>query len=201
MGYTDIRKDLILNKLTKAKYEELLANGQISDTELYYITDDNNRFYTKEETTQLIQDSVIVIEANPEVEESTAKLTSIKIGPTKYIISSGEEAGGDSDFSLSGTEVATTYSMRRNAGTTYSLESIQIGTDTWVIPQQEADLSDYYTKTQIDKSLGDINKILSSLVDVEDESTVYAIAEDGSQIYIVAMADDGSVINIDYTEV
>lgn len=55
MAYTDKKVDLILNKLTKAQYDKLLEQNKISETELYFITDDNGKYilqgevYTKEE--------------------------------------------------------------------------------------------------------------------------------------------------------
>lgn len=48
--YTETTTNLIINKMTKAKYNELLNLGQIVDTELYYIIDDNDKFYYKSET-------------------------------------------------------------------------------------------------------------------------------------------------------
>lgn len=50
--YADKYNDLIINEMTKAQYESLLAQNLISDTELYFITDDNYRdlFYLKGET-------------------------------------------------------------------------------------------------------------------------------------------------------
>ena len=55
MAYTDKKVSLVLNKLTKAQYETLLEQNRISETELYFITDDNKNYvlqgevYTKEE--------------------------------------------------------------------------------------------------------------------------------------------------------
>lgn len=54
MTYTEIKTDLIINKLTKAQYETLVASNSVSDNELYYIIDDNDRFYTKDEITKLL---------------------------------------------------------------------------------------------------------------------------------------------------
>lgn len=50
--YIDKTTDLVINEMTKAQYESLLAQDLISDTELYFITDDNYRdlFYLKGET-------------------------------------------------------------------------------------------------------------------------------------------------------
>lgn len=42
MAYTDTNvNDLIINKLSRAQYDALNASGDLSDTELYYITDDD----------------------------------------------------------------------------------------------------------------------------------------------------------------
>ena len=43
---------LVINTLTKAQYDAALANDQISDTELYMITDDNVESYSKTESDQ-----------------------------------------------------------------------------------------------------------------------------------------------------
>lgn len=57
---TDKQVDLIINRLTRAQYNELKENGGISEYELYYITDDEgadvlierslSSYYSKSET-------------------------------------------------------------------------------------------------------------------------------------------------------
>lgn len=49
MAYKETKTDLVVNKMTKAIYESLLAKGEIVDTEIYYITDDNDIYYLKSE--------------------------------------------------------------------------------------------------------------------------------------------------------
>ena len=44
MAYTHKKVSLVLNKLTKAQYETLLEQNKISETELYFITDDNKNY-------------------------------------------------------------------------------------------------------------------------------------------------------------
>ena len=52
---TPVKNSEQLNKLTKAQYDKLLEQNRISETELYFITDDNGKYilqgevYTKEE--------------------------------------------------------------------------------------------------------------------------------------------------------
>ena len=160
MNYRDIKKDLILNKLTKAQYESLLASGQISDTELYYITDDNNRFYTKQETTQLIQSSIPVIEANPEVPEDAALLTSITIGETDYKLGGVSTGGGGSNV-VANPEGIT--------GEEPALEAITIDDVNYLVAMGEMEFSE--SKVVGQKELRSIN-INGDLWSVERGSIV-----------------------------
>lgn len=95
MAYTEIKTDLVINKMTQAKYDELLAAGQIVDTELYYITDDNDKFYLKSEVyTKTEIDEILAnytpggggsnVIANPELDGGEEVLESIQIENTKY---------------------------------------------------------------------------------------------------------------------
>jgi len=144
MNYTDIKKDLILNKLTKAQYDELLAQGQISDTELYYIIDDNNRFYTKQETTQLIRDSVVNIEPNPIVPDNATLLTSLTIGETDYKL--GGFGGGGSNV-VANPEGIT--------GEEPALEAVTIDDVNYLVAAGEMTFSE--TKVEGEKQLRSIN--------------------------------------------
>lgn len=129
MAYTDIKTDLVINKMKKAKYDELLAAGQIIDTEIYYITDDNDKFYlksevyTKEEINELLANytpgsggSSVV--ANPELSGDEETLESITIDDVNYTLK-GEEMIF-SDTRVEGANI---------------LRNIQLGDDNWSIPE------------------------------------------------------------------
>ena len=59
MAYTDINvNDLIINKLTKAQFDELNASGSLSDTELYYITDEDR--YLKSDNLKTINGQSLI---------------------------------------------------------------------------------------------------------------------------------------------
>ena len=59
MAYTDTNvNDLIINKLTKAQFDELNASGSLSDTELYYITDEDR--YVKSDNLKTINGQSLI---------------------------------------------------------------------------------------------------------------------------------------------
>lgn len=50
--------NLIINKMTKAQYDELDADEQINDEELYMITDDDGGLDNKVDKSSFVYDSV-----------------------------------------------------------------------------------------------------------------------------------------------
>ena len=61
MPQENTTKQLIINQLTKEKYNELVNTSQLSSSELYVITDDNH--YTEAEIIELLatkQDKLII---------------------------------------------------------------------------------------------------------------------------------------------
>ena len=91
MAYTDINvNDLIINKLTKAQFDELNASGSLSDTELYYITDEDR--YVKSDNLKTINGQSL-------------------IGTGDITISGGSSSGANIDDSNVATD--TTYSSSK----------------------------------------------------------------------------------------
>lgn len=130
MTYSEIKTDLVINKMTMAMYDELLAKGQINDNEIYYILDDNDKFYLKSEVYTKAEINEIlanytpgsgggtIVVANPELDGGEDILESIQIEDVKY--------------SLQGQDMTFSETISENPEAKV-LKTITIGTDDWKV--------------------------------------------------------------------
>jgi hypothetical protein len=159
--------NLVINKLSKQKYNDLLLAGDINEDELYYVIDDDGTEEIYQYTQRIINDiltayvkradlrgeldDILPVEANPNVpsQEGLAQLDNVKIGDTVYKVN---EVGDNLSLSTESARPSTPL-LRKGLRTTaepeneiYQLKTITIAGDTWSV---EPDLSDYSTTTQI----------------------------------------------------
>jgi len=158
--------NLVINKLSKAKYEELLRLDEINDNELYYIIDDDGETLVKGYAQEVLDktlldyvrkdelrgelDDILPVEANPQVasQDELDQLDNIKIGNVIYKVN---EAGDTMSLSTESAVQPQPLLMRslRSAppqSDVYRLKTMKIAGDTWSV---EPDLSDYSTTNEI----------------------------------------------------
>jgi hypothetical protein len=170
LPYNERPINLIINRLTKAKYEELLENNQINDNELYYIIDDDGEQLVKGYAQEILDQTLLdyvkqqdianlkEIEANPVVEGSTEPdmLINLKIGNQVFKVNEVDTSQTMSFSTSSAPEPApllrSTKGLLRSASVqnVYDLKTITIGDDVWNI---EPDLSEYSTSNEVTEEI------------------------------------------------
>ena len=121
MAYTDTKVSLILNKMTKSQYDSLLNENRISSTELYFITDDNDKYYLKNEvyTKNEIEaklENYYTHEQIATILNDYAKTSEIKTINGQSIIGTGDitiTGGGDASIDDNTISTSSTYSSRK----------------------------------------------------------------------------------------
>ena len=119
---------LIINKLSQTKYDELLENNLIKDNELY-ITSDNKEYYTKEEVDNLIQNTDVPTKVS-ELENDSNYIQNIATGEFSLTLL-GQEGGKTRATSVGYQAKANDYSTALGAwsyATGYGATSIGRGT-------------------------------------------------------------------------
>lgn len=200
--------DLTINKMTKAKYEELLANNQIVDTELYLITDDNEvdvDSYSKAETDQLLSEKQNTLTAGAGITIS-GNVISASVGLDIEVILSGSlPETGDPN---------TIYLLAKSAESPDRFDEYIYVTSVskWEkIGSTQIDLTNYYTKTEVDALIPTVPTKTSELTNdsgflTEHQSleNYYTKTETYSQTEVNGLldnkADKTSVPNIVYSE-
>ena len=158
--YTDtVFSKLYINVLSKAKYDSLLADNAISDSELYMVPEESFQYVDTETLKDLYQATLV-------------SGTNIKTINGQSLLGSGDlTISGGSDVDLSNyytkSEINTSLSKKQNtlvSGTnikTINGKSL-LGSGNIQINIHEVDLSGYYTKTEVDNKIPDISNLAST---------------------------------------
>lgn len=192
--------DLIINKLTTAKYEELVENDQINDNELYLTTDTN--YPTEEEIETALAGKQDVLTAGTGISISNNVISSTQVsaewGNITGTLSDQTDLNNvlgtkaDVATTLAGYGIVDSYTKDEidsllvnkqdelsqnqlnavNSGITFDKVSTYDGYAAQI--NAKADANDVYTKTYIDNTYATI----SSLTNHTSDTTIHVTSSD-----------------------
>lgn len=122
MAYTDTKVSLILNKMTKSQYDTLLNENKISSTELYFITDDNDKYYLKNEV--YTKNEIETKLENYYTHDQIAAILNDYVKTSEIKTINGQSIIGTGDITITGGGDASIDDITISTESTYSSSKI-----------------------------------------------------------------------------
>ena len=164
---------LVINTLTKAQYDAALANDQISDTELYMITDDNVESYSKTESDQKYATKT---ELSDYVQTSTLTTTLADYALSSEIPTTVAELTDASDYatvaSLATVATSGSYNDLSNKPTIPTVNNA-----TLTIKRNNTTVDTFTANASEDKAINiSVPTTVAELTDASDYATTASLA-------------------------